>query len=311
MVSDSEEAEEARRLAFRDALVAERLLIPTGVPGVFGAGAVFENVLDRLSALITETAMGDGAEIVRFPPVINRADFERSDYLSSFPQLAGTVFSFDGDPSQHARLLAAIHSGADWSEFQKMTEVALTPAACYPVYPMAARRGPIPEGGSLFDVFSYCFRHEPSTDPARMQIFRMREFVWIAGPEAATEWRDRWLERGTLLLESIGLPVRTDLANDPFFGRGGRMLAANQRAQRLKFELLAPICSEAMPTALMSFNYHQDHFAALFGLHDADGGVVHTACVGFGMERIVLALFKTHGFDTRNWPLAAREKLWP
>ena len=32
------------------------------------------------------------------------------------------------------------------------------------------------------DVFSYCFRHEPSVDPARMQMFRMREFVRIGEP---------------------------------------------------------------------------------------------------------------------------------
>ena len=74
-------------------------------------------------------------------------------------------------------MLDLIHEGKDWSGCQKMTDVVFTPAACYPVYPMAARRGPVPDGGRLFDVFSYCFRHEPSDDPARMQLFRMREYV--------------------------------------------------------------------------------------------------------------------------------------
>jgi seryl-tRNA synthetase len=295
---------------FLDQLVQAGLLIPTGVAGLFGRGQVFEDVLERFDQYITRSAKGDQAESIRFPPVINRKDFECSEFLDSFPQLAGTVFSFGGTEAEHMKLLDLIHEGKDWSEFQKMTDVVLTPAACYPLYPMVARRGPIPGDGHLFDVFSYCFRHEPSGDPARMQMFRMREFVRVGAPEAVVPWRDEWRERGTRLLQSVGLPVATDLANDPFFGRGGRMLAVNQRDQQLKFELLIPICSEEKPTAVMSFNYHQDHFGTLFGLQQKSGETAHTACVGFGMERIVLALFKTHGLDPKNWPTTARETLW-
>jgi len=305
-----EDNAELLRKEFLDSLIAARLLIPTGVPGVYGRGQVFESVLENLDRRITEAGSADLPEVIRFPPIINRADFEHSEYLNSFPQLAGTVFSFGGTPQDHMRLLDCVHEGKDWSEFQSMTDVVLTPAACYPLYPMAARRGPVPVEGSLFDVFSYCFRNEPSTDPARMQIFRMREFVRIGASDDVLAWRDSWLERGTRLLHALGLPADSDLANDPFFGRGGRMLAANQRQQKLKFELLVPICSVQEPTAVMSFNYHQDHFGTLFGISLADGSVAHTACVGFGMERIVLALFKTFGLDPAAWPQSTRKLLW-
>ena len=42
-----------------------------------------------------------------------------------------------------------------------------------------------------------------------------------------------------------------------------------------------------------------------------DGAVANTACLGFGMERVCMALFKHHGFDPKKWPAAVREKLWP
>lgn len=295
---------------FLDALIEAGLLIPTGVAGLYGRGQVFEDVLERFDRYITNAARGDQAEAIRFPPVINRRDFERSEFLDSFPQLAGTVFSFDGTEADHLQLLDLIHEGKDWGSHQKMTDVVLTPAACYPLYPMVARRGPVPKGGHLFDVFSYCFRHEPSGYPARMQMFRMREFVRVGSADDVVPWRDSWRDRGARLLQAVGLPVATDLANDPFFGRGGRMLAVNQRDQQLKFELLVPICSEEKPTAIMSFNYHQDHFGTLFGIQEESGGTAHTACVGFGMERIVLALFKTHGLSPALWPTVARETLW-
>ena len=64
---------------------------------------------------------------------------------------------------------------------------------------------------------------------------------------------------------------------------------------------MAPIGSDERPTAIISLNYHQDHFGHLFGIRTADGEVAHTACVGFGLERIALALYRRHGFDRATW----------
>ena len=86
------------------------------------------------------------------------------------------------------------------------------------------------------------------------------------------------------------------------------MLAASQREQELKFEVTVPIAGPE-PTAVASFNYHQDHFAA-YGIELDDGSGAHTACLGFGLERIALALFKTHGLEVGSWPADVREELW-
>ena len=64
------------------------------------------------------------------------------------------------------------------------------------------------------------------------------------------------------------------------------------------------------PTAVASFNCHREHFAALYGLECADGEPAHTACVGFGLERITLALFKQHGCDPGTWPDEVGAQLW-
>jgi hypothetical protein len=88
------------------------------------------------------------------------------------------------------------------------------------------------------------------------------------------------------------------------------MLAANQREQELKFELLAQIGGPE-PTAISSFNYHQDHFTLVYGLGFEDGSVAHTGCVAFGVERVTLALFRAHGSDPDAWPREVRSELWP
>jgi seryl-tRNA synthetase len=153
------------------------------------------------------------------------------------------------------------------------------------------------------------FRHEPSGDPARLQMFHQREIVRLGEPETVAAWRDAWRDRSVTLLGAVGLDVRFDVASDPFFGRSGRLLARSQRAQELKFEVLAQIAGPE-PTAVASFNYHQDYFSSTYGIvMDENGGPAHTACLGFGLERITLALLRTHGFDLGAWPESVQREL--
>ncbi len=292
-----------------EGLVSSGLIIPVGVPGIFGRSAVFEDVLHRFDDYVSRVAAADGARKMLFPPTLDRKVFERSEFLDSFPQLAGTVFSFTGNDKQHTELRSRVHAGQPWAELQSMTDVVLTPAACYPVYPSFT--GTVPDAGHLVDMQNWVFRHEPSPEPTRMQAFRVREFVRVGTPDVVVAWRDMWLERGLTIMRSLGLPAKSEVASDPFFGRGGKMLATSQREMQLKFEVTIPVISEEKPTAVCSFNWHQDHFGKIFGIKTAGGAVANTACLGFGMERVCMALFKHHGFDPTTWPSVVREKLWP
>ena len=294
---------------FYKGLVEHGLIVPTRVQGAFGRGAVFEDVLARFDGLITTLAKDDAAEFFVFPPVIDRTIIEKTAYLDSFPNLAGTVFSFFGNEREAKALSAKVSGGEPWADTQGMTEVCLNPAACYPIYPTMT--GTLPEKGRLITMFQWVYRHEPSMEPTRMQSFRVREFVRAGSPDAVVAWRDMWLQRGVELLQALGLPAKPDVAADPFFGRTGKMLANAQIDQKLKFEVLIPVISMEKPTACCSFNYHQEKFGDAFDIHTADDEVAHTACLGFGLERCVMALFKTHGFRPSDWPEKVRKRLWP
>lgn len=295
--------------AFHAGLVSHGLIIPTGIKGGYGRGAAFEDIVRGFNDLVSRLAAPDGAEELMFPPILPRALIEQVGYMDNFPQLAGSVHSFFGDDAQARELSTRVHAGERWDDLLAITEVMLTPAACYPVYPMFS--GLLPHGGRLVTVMNWVYRHEPSDEPTRLQAFRMREFIRVGKPDVVVAWRDAWLLRALELLRGLGLPVQSDVASDPFFGRVGKMLAANQVDQRLKFEILAPVISLEQPTALCSFNWHQDHFSSKFGIRNADESVAHTACLGFGLERVTLALLKTHGFDPQTWPADVRAQLWP
>jgi seryl-tRNA synthetase len=144
-----------------------------------------------------------------------------------------------------------------------------------------------------------------------MQAFRMHELVYVGDEAGAREHRDRWLELGSDTLAALGLNIEIVVANDPFFGRAGRILANNQRAETLKYEIVTPIDSAERPTAIASSNCHLDHFGQPFGITSVDGEVAHSSCFGFGLDRIALALLRTYGLEPGDWPPPTRQRLWP
>ena len=290
----------------RQTELREALFHPMGADGVYARTALYEDVLERLSALITRHRE-DGTEVLRFPPVMSRRDLERHGYLKSFPNLIGCACALHGSEAE-IRAAADRPSGG-WVSSLQATELVLSPAACYPVYPIVASRGPVPAGGLVFDVASDCFRREPSQDLDRLQSFRMREYVCFGAPHEVAAFRERWVARAGGIAEQLALPCRVEQASDPFFGRVGQMKAMAQIQQALKFELLVPLHSEEKPTACMSFNAHRDHFGLTWDITDMNGSPIHTGCVAFGMDRLTIALFWTHGLDTTTWPESARAAL--
>jgi len=293
--------------AFREQLVDEGFLLPSSVPGVTGQGPAFVDLRQRLDARISSLVASEQAVALEFPPVEPRHDLESVGYLTSFPQLAGSVFAFAGEEAEALQLGEKAHRHEDWSGHLQAAGLAMVPAACHPVYPALARLG-VPDSGITVDTgAAWVFRHEPSDDPCRLVAFHMRELVRADAADRVGAWRDAWRDRALAFLQSLGLPAAVDDAHDPFFGRTGKVLARSQRAQKLKFEILVPVGGDA-PTAVASFNAHADHFASVFGLGAGDGEV-HTACLGFGMERCVLALLFTHGTQVDAWPADVRSEL--
>ena len=115
------------RKRFLNELFDKEILFDTGVEGLYGRSGAFEDVVEAFDRLVTRYGEQDAATSIHFPPGIARPLFEKSGYMKSFPQLAGTVHSFMGGDADHCALLAELEAGADWTGSQKATDIVLTP----------------------------------------------------------------------------------------------------------------------------------------------------------------------------------------
>lgn len=280
------------------------LLVETGVPGLYVRSDAYESLVEGVDRLVVETFASLRPVSLHFPPLLSRQTFSKTNYLESFPDLMGSVHVFRGGDGEHRELLRRVAERGDWQALLEPGDVVVASAACHGLYPLCTGR--LPAEGRTYEVRGYCFRHEPSDDPARMQAFRMHELVFLGDPDAAASHRREGLSAGVGLLERLGLDIAVEPANDPFFGRLGKVLARQQHDSALKLEALTEI-DAGRQTAVLSGNCHQEHFGTAFAIERADGGIAHSACVAFGVDRVALALLARHGLDLRAWPGAIAE----
>jgi len=285
--------------------MAEARPLPTDAPGVHLFPEGFERIVAGLRRAIDVLGADEPMRMLGVPPVIARGTIERTGYPASFPHLLGTVHSFTGDAKQWSALSPLVEAGGAWQSSHEPTDLVLLPAACYPVY--ATMAGQRLEQPRTHHVSAHCFRQEATSETGRLRSFRMVEFVTAGDAEHCLSWRDRRLEQVAAWLESLELKVSVEDADDPFFGTGRRIYQAAQRRQRLKFELRVAV-DDGIVQAVGSANCHKDHFGAPFGI-TANDAPAHTACVGFGLERIALALIHAHGAELEDWPAAVNAAL--
>ena len=227
-------AEEFDSKTLYDGLVKHGLIVPVGVQGAFGRGAVFEDVLEAFNALVTKISRNDRAEVFTFPPIIERKILEKVHYLDNFPHLCGAVYSFYGKELAARQLAEDVNAGKPWGDTLEMTDVVLNPAACYPVYPSFT--GTLKKGGRLVTMLNWVYRHEPSPEPTRMQSFRVREFVYASSKTPKRVLRQAvslgianhrlgpqldFLERPNQVFLALRDPARQLFPRHRSFSRGG------------------------------------------------------------------------------------------
>ena len=275
--------------------------VPAGASGLFARTGALGEIVNGLNSFISSHYRNKEMEVFEFTPVMSRAHLEKMGYFRSFPQLAGCVCC----------LSSGTHVTADTADITSFlpSAFALTPAACYQLYPILAERKQSP-ALSLFDVSSHCFRNEYADGPYRLASFLMREFVCVGQPEHVCAFRDRWRRQAADVADTLCLDHSVEPANDAFFGRADSLAAKLQRDAELKLELLVSGLEPARRTACMSINYHKAQFGRTWDIHTVSGEHAHSACVGFGLDRLALALIARHGPSPKSWPGQVRDALW-
>ena len=250
--------------------------------------------LRRLVRREMRALLGIGVDLsVELPSVVPARIAERADYLSAFPHLLGVVRSFAGARRDHLPLLRAVQDGGDWGGLLDSTGFVLAPAACHGLYDLLADSS---VDGLRAEVSARCFRNEASREATRFQCFEMVEFVCVGGHDDVMAFAAEALDEAAAVLDHLGLDVTAEPAHDPFFGAAAAMLVARQQATDAKTELVVE--GPGGSFAVASVNRHGRHFGEAFSI-DVAGRPASSACVAFGIERLLLAVAASESSASR------------
>jgi hypothetical protein len=98
-----------------------------------------------------------------------------------------------------------------------------------------------------------------------------------------------------------------ETSNDMFFTQDYAVKASFQRQQEAKKELRLFIPVEKQSISVFSSNFHGVTFGKAFNI-TVGGRPATSACVGWGYERWVYAIFSQFGFNINQWPARLREE---
>lgn len=268
--------------------------------------ALFENSLLRMADRFD-------APRYQFPSLIGADTLERCRYLKSFPHSLCLVSHLREDLPAIQDFARTAHwedggLAFDQSDLAK-PKCLLAPSVCFHWYAWLADTV-LPAPRTITAV-GKCFRYESGnlTGLERLWDFSMRELIFTGPKSYVLEQRQLSMDAAVELLDQWGLAYEIQSATDPFFIEEFAMQSNFQRAFDLKFEVRAVLPYKGTSLAIASFNHHQDFFGRSFDIKDGSGVPIETGCIGFGLERLVLAFLAQHGVDARGWPESVRKEL--
>ena len=260
-----------------------------------------------------------GASEESYPALIPASVLGRCGYFASFPQAVSMVAHLIEDYDLIEQFRRANAESPDLNVPDPAAfptpEACLVPAVCYHCYQALEGRD-VGAAGYVATSCGKCFRYESSNIQGldRLWDFTMREVIFVGTEAFVVERRQKAIDAVTEQLARWDLDGTIETANDPFFPTTYGVKTYWQVRSDLKFELRLAVepsaLGQARSLACGSFNLHESFFGKTFHITAADGQPAFTGCVGWGLERWVLACFTQHGFEGDRWPAALRERVF-
>ncbi|MER7279808.1 hypothetical protein ABT369_35750 [Dactylosporangium sp. NPDC000244] len=204
--------------------------------------------------------------------------------------------------------MSAVPHEAASADISRHDEWVLSPSTCYHTF---AHLADIDERWDLrwYTARGTCHRFEPSAEVFRLASFTMREFVLIGDEDSVVSQGESAFNAAVDLVRNLHGEVSVKTANDVFYGDRAEVTRRVQLARGVKREISVP-WDDGSEVAIGSRNLHRDLFTTSFRIGvEVEGPAMHSMCIAFGIERMLLALLaRTENHDPERL-IAALDEL--
>lgn len=263
----------------------------------------FDRELLRIAKLV-------GAEEEFYPVLLKKDTLEKTGYLRRSPYHCIFCSSLNREEKPVRSILYNRNENKmDYVGNLQEPQYTLSPSACFHVFEHYQNR--TLSNTRVVTLRQNVFRDEEETgwsEVDRLRDYKIREIVFFGDSQYVTKMRKTIMDQTKILLEELGLFGQFEIATDAFMFAEMKRYEKYQRERKSKYELRLK-CSKDKTTAAASFNLHETAFTRPFCIQIEHLEETVSGCVGYGLERWVLAFIYQFGNDPQNWPEYVRKRL--
>lgn len=248
----------------------------------------------------------ENANYMQFPTLLNIDTIDRTNYMSTSPQYVLFCSKVKESISEYEDLHNK-YEKQTLEESLNYPHYTLSPSACFHLY--QSIHGETLAENSIYTMRQNVFRNEGRlnwSELERLQDYHVREIVMIGDHEFVLQERAKLLNRSIKLLNSLNLNYTIQVASDPFIMPVMQKYKKIQCINKIKYELRLNT-SENTSIACASYNIHGKAFSSKFNFNVDNRLDTESGCIGFGIERIIIAFLKQYGVVVENWPQVVKE----
>ena len=291
-------------------LLERRWVTQVGPGHVILRGLAAE-LLSLIESKVNDFGANFQAQREFYPSTILCKTLDRIHHFTSFPEHVDFVAHLKGDLDVLNKFSAECREQG-WSPARHEgrmgdNDFAICPSCCYHCYE-GMENWQIEGLGRCTTMAVNCHRYEGSNHRTmtRLRAFTQRDVVWVGHPSYVMEGRAKAEKLILQWAKDWDLVGTFETANDMFFTEDYAVKASFQRQQQAKKELRLLIPFEQQAISVFSSNFHSMTFGKAFNITQG-GKPATSACVGWGYERWVFAIFSQFGLDCEKWPEHLRE----
>lgn len=277
--------------------------------GQVGFGEKGKFLFEYFDELFGKIAYQLGAIEKMYPALLPIGGYSKTGYLKKTPQYAIFCSTVNDSINNLEQTDVAIRN-RNVKEIVKEPEYALSPSACFHTY--IEYENSSLEKNTIITFRQNVFRNEGRLnyrELGRLCDYHVREIVMIGSSEYVIKMRNQIMEKSTEIMKNVNLDGDISLASDSFVVPKMQMYRKIQRVDKSKYEMHLKV-SDNKTISTASFNLHGRAFTDPFNISVDNCEDTVTACVGFGLQRWVIAFLSQYSLEERKWPLQVKEKYY-
>lgn len=270
--------------------------------GLISLGKEAVDLFEYFDTVFRNIAMKLGAKEEKFPVLLGIDTMNHTGYYRRTPQYTMFCSDVTEDFAELEKMSKISFIKNNVEEVMKKPGFSLSPSACFHVYEKYQNKELANE--TIITLNQNVFRNEGRLnwdEFGRLRDYHVREIVFFGSEKYVEQTREKMLKEIKNVIHRLGIDAFVSVASDAFIMPKMIKYKKYQLMERSKYEVRMSYRKDNS-IAVASLNLHGTAFTDSFNISIQGEKNPVSGCIGFGIERWIMAFLAQFGTNVEQWP---------